>query len=242
MGAVVPWPGSPQGPGHIAWINTFTDPRTPNGRNAKGRFPFGNGKCFYEVDKLTSYINWANGTDNIKDQYFCLSRQNNAKMSRGKNKRLVPDRSSTGAGAVKAIWLDIDYGKEDSYGDLQEALKELLTFAVRVGLPPPSAIVSTGGGIHAYWINNDPMTPQEWRPYAEGLKALAIRYGLKADHNVTADVARILRVPGSLNHKEANPRPCQLLPQPLRLYDFATNLQLLPTITPVGKPRVDPPR
>jgi hypothetical protein len=239
MAAVVPWPGSPEDPGHIAWINTYVDKRTPTGRNSKGRFPFGNGKCFRNVSALCSYTNWANGTNNNKDQYFCLSRQKNTKMSKGKKPHAVPDRSALGAIAAKAIWLDIDYGKADGYQTLQEALKELLTFVQKVGLPAPSAIVSTGGGIHVYWINKDPLAPQEWRPYAEGLKALAVRQGLRADHNVTADIGRVLRLPGSFNHKEKTPRPCRLLPQPLKLYDFAAALKFLTEIAPVGQPRVE---
>jgi AAA domain len=246
MSAVVPWPGSPRDLGHIALINTLKDKKTPTGRNAKGRFVFGNGNCFTDVDKLTSYVNWANGTDFLKDQYFCLSRQRNTKQTKGNNKRTVPDRSSIGAVALKSIWLDVDYGKKDADGNpvgyqtLQETLKAVLGFAVKVGLPPPSAIVSTGGGIHAYWINQIEMTPDVWRPYAEGLKALAVQDGLHADHNVTADAARILRIPGSFNHKEEPPRPCTLLPQPLKLYDFATSLNFLTQITPLGQPHLKP--
>ncbi len=86
-------------------------------------------------------------------------------------------------------------------------------FSKAAGLPTPSAIVGSGGGLQPYWIDKVAMTPEEWRPYAEGLKALAAQH-LKIkpeDLGLTTDPARVLRVPGSFNHKLATPRPVQLV-------------------------------
>ena len=46
--------------------------------------------------------------------------------------------------------------------------------------------------------------------YAEGLKQLGIERGLKADWGCTTDSARILRVPGTFNHKSIPPKPVTL--------------------------------
>ena len=114
----------------------------------------------------------------------------------------------------KAIWLDVDVGKEGGYATLEEALKAAIKFRESIGLPPFSAIVGSGGGIHLYWISDVALTPANWRPYAEGLKALALQQGLKCDLGVTTDIARMLRVPGTFNHKTDQPRPVQLFNVP----------------------------
>jgi hypothetical protein len=87
--------------------------------------------------------------------------------------------------------------------------------------------VFSGGGIHIYWINKDPLTPQEWYPYADGLKQLLLANNIKCDSGLTTDSARILRVPGTLNYKYDPPRPVELAPGPIKLYDFTKKLAFL---------------
>ena len=47
----------------------------------------------------------------------------------------------------------------------------------------------------------------EWLPVAQGLKDMCIRHNLSADNGVTADAARVLRVPGTHNHKRGTQKP-----------------------------------
>jgi hypothetical protein len=60
-----------------------------------------------------------------------------------------------------------------------------------------------------------------WLPYARGLKQLLLANGIKCDTGLTTDCARILRVPGTLNHKYDPPAPLTLAPLPLVMYDFS---------------------
>ena len=237
MAAVVPWPASGNDAGWIALANGFVSKKFPGGRDPKtGKYPIGDGEPFNNVDALVSYVGRANRSHKIKDIFFCLSRQRDVDTDRPGTIRA---KRSTGAAlAVKAIWLDIDVGKQDGYQTVEEALKAAITFCEMVGLPPFSAIVGSGGGIHVYWISDKMLTPEDWRRYADGLKALAAREGLKCDLGVTTDVARILRMPGTFNHKLAKPRPCQLFNVPLTLYDFPSTLNFLTHIAPLGQPNV----
>jgi hypothetical protein len=57
--------------------------------------------------------------------------------------------------------------------------RSVLLFAKTVGLPNPSAIVYSGGGIHFYWISKTPLTPQKWAHYASGLKHLMLANAVK---------------------------------------------------------------
>ena len=87
-------------------------------------------------------------------------------------------------------------------------------------------IVNSGDGLHVYWISDVPLSPDEWRAYADGLEALLLREGVKCDAGLTTDVARILRVPGTLNHKYIPPQPVQLLHRGQQ-YNFGSHLASL---------------
>lgn len=89
---------------------------------------------------------------------------------------------------------------------------------VRIAFPnhPPSMIVGSGGGIYLYWLLEDPwiFADEEERAQAMAildgifftLSAVAHAQGLHVDK--VADLARVLRVPGSVNFKiKDNPRP-----------------------------------
>jgi hypothetical protein len=234
MGAVVPWPASSQDAGWVVMPNGYPDKNTASGRLPSGKYPIGAGRAFKTVDDFVNFVGWATQQHFYKDLFFCLSLQRDVATSR--NGKPKGKRSAAGAMALKAVWLDVDVGKEDGYPTLQDALKALIDFQQRNNLPKFSAIVASGGGLQPYWISKTAMTQDEWRPYAEGLKALAAsQLKIKPeDLGLTTDPARVLRVPGSFNHKLATPRPVQLLNLPLVTYDFPTQLGTLPQITPLA--------
>src|SRR5207344_853959 len=76
-----------------------------------------------------------------------------------------------------------------------------------VGLPRPSLLVySGGGGFHAYWVLEETIPLDEWRPLAGQLAEACRIHGVLADHNVTVNAAQILRIPGTQNNKYGAPR------------------------------------
>jgi hypothetical protein len=155
-------------------------------------------------------LEWVLSRPTTKDVYFCLSRQ--AQTNKNDRGKVVAMRRQENALALKAIWLDIDVKPPPKgYATLEEALDALAAFSKAAGLPPPSALVGSGGGLHVYWISDKPLTPDEWRPYAEGLKAAAINFGLRCDTQCTVNAAQVLRVPGTFNHKTTPLRPVKLL-------------------------------
>lgn len=110
---------------------------------------------------------------------------------------------------LNAFFLDIDCNPEkaetDGYpGGQEDGLAALRGFVDAYNLPSP-LIVNSGRGLHVYWLLDEPATPEEWLPVAEGLKEACITHGLKADPVVTSDVARVLRVPGTQNFKTTPP-------------------------------------
>jgi len=121
-------------------------------------------------------------------------------------------RAATNAQFIRALFLDLDCsgsaGEDDVkvYQSRQAALAALDAFLRASGLPTPW-LVSSGNGIHAYWPLTVNATIEEWKPIAENLKRLCIQHGLKIDPTVTADAARVLRVPGTHNWKKKNVKP-----------------------------------
>jgi hypothetical protein len=147
MSAVVAWPDTPQNPGWVALPYSYVDTKIPGGRNPKtGKYPITDGKPFKTVDELVSYAAWINTTTFNKDVWFCLSLQSQTKTSRTGKLRAV--RTAANAISVKALWLDIDVGKEGGYATVDEALKAAIHFRETMSLPPFSAVVGSGGGIH----------------------------------------------------------------------------------------------
>jgi predicted P-loop ATPase len=168
--------------------------------------------------------------------YFCLSQQATAGKLNG---HLEAARSGAAAVAFRAIWLDIDIkpGDPKCYATKSEAITAFGQFLEAAGLPGPTAVVMSGGGMHVYWINKRPMTQEEWRPYAEGLKVAAQTFGLKCDAGCTADAARVLRVPGTKNWKTDPPKPVFLQGMSEEDHDFPIDLKMLPLLAPKLKKR-----
>lgn len=193
---VLPWPrdGDP-GVVNLHW----TSPKGPGMR----------GRPYTNVAHFLSMAAWGSKhADSIKDIYFCLSLQ--SAVGETINGHARAHRSQQNALTLKAIWLDIDVKPDKGYVKLSEALDALAKFLNDAKLVRPTAIVFSGSGLHVYWISNKPLTVIEWRPYAEGLKAAVIKYGLKCDTGLTTDAARVLRVPGTLNYKTTPPKPVEL--------------------------------
>lgn len=97
-----------------------------------------------------------------------------------------------------AFWVDIDYKEVPE----EEAKAELYKFPLQ-----PSIIIASGGGLHVYWLLKEPHDAQDIRCEAI-MRGLAT--ALHGDHQAT-DVSRILRIPGTLNHKYKPPRPVTVL-------------------------------
>lgn len=91
------------------------------------------------------------------------------------------------------LHVDIDLNKIDLIGSVDELVNKLRGLRC-----PPSVIVATGHGVHAYWIFNDPVSFDEQARVEAALKLLADLLG--GDREPT-HVAAFLRLPGSHNTK-----------------------------------------
>ena len=102
------------------------------------------------------------------------------------------------------LWVDVDLDSGD-YESKDDAYRAICDFA-----PVPSVVIDSGGGLHALWritpIKVDSTTLPQLK---QTLKGLAM--ALKGDPHV-AELARVLRLPGTLNTKpKRNNAPCEII-------------------------------
>jgi len=101
--------------------------------------------------------------------------------------------------------------------------------------PSPSVIISSGGGWHLYWLLSDTtaITDQN-REQIRKIQDRWVRF-MGGDPGAK-DLARVLRVPGSTNHKYNPPRPVELIAQNALFYDLADLEMILPVDQTTTKP------
>jgi hypothetical protein len=116
--------------------------------------------------------------------------------------------------ALKSFWIDIDVKRAGdkktgatSYPTQADAIQWLAGFRRTMGLPKISMLVSSGYGLHAYWILEDPVTLGVWEPYGAALRSALIAHGFRCDPGISSDAIRILRPPGTVNMKSGTPAP-----------------------------------
>lgn len=137
------------------------------------------------------------------------------------------NRKGTNAHELKSLFLDLDCGPSKEYPTQKAAVDALRVFCKQLSLPKP-LMVNSGRGVHVYWPLTEAVSAERWVVEAERLKQACADNGLLADPAVTADVARILRVPSTHNYKGEPPLPVKLfgveMPKPVVLEDFTSKL------------------
>jgi hypothetical protein len=128
-----------------------------------------------------------------RDIYFALSTFEEAGSREAINSRLI-----------KAMFIDMD-----GYASKKEAAAALAQFMENTGLDALGTpwFVGSGGGLHVYWPLKEQLPTTVWKPVAENFKRLCKQEGMRIDMTVTADAARVLRVPGTRNHKKVYGTP-----------------------------------
>jgi hypothetical protein len=147
-------------------------------------------------------------------------------------------REAINAHHMRSFFFDIDIdpaGKGGKYRSKKEAVIALHAFMEATGLATLGDpwLVDSGGGVHVYWPLSADVLIADWQPVAERLKRTAVAHQLHIDKAVTADAARVLRMPGTLNFKYDPPRP-SAIKQTGYAFTLADIDSLLPTLEMLG--------
>jgi hypothetical protein len=141
----------------------------------------------------------------------------------GENHRCTSEKVAGLAG----FWADFDLRSEaHSKKPLPANIEEALSL-----IPPdlpPTTIISTGNGLHAWWLFQEPWVFENDQE-REAAITLAYRFQTLFQHNSSqrswafdrlADLARVLRIPGTTNAKDpAKPKPVEVYSVEGRRYE-----------------------
>jgi len=122
-------------------------------------------------------------------------------------------RKAANVHQMRAFFLDLDCGPKKDYADQTQALAALRGFCKQLKLPRPT-LVNSGRGIHVYWPLTEPVPRETWLPVAENLKRLLRTNSMRFDPVVITNTAQVLRPIGTHNHKDAPPKPVELVGPP----------------------------
>jgi len=126
--------------------------------------------------------------------------------------KTTENRKESNVAGACAFWVDVDCGDDKAaagkgYRTIEDAEQALNAFCATAHIPLPTHTVSSGGGLHLYWALTERLDAQLWKAMAAKLKALAKAQGFLADPSRTADIASVMRFPGTNNYKTGEARP-----------------------------------
>ena len=153
-------------------------------------------------------------------------------------------REAVHAQALRSIFIDMDCGVEAKTGKpkafptKRDANIALNAFMAVTGLDKLGKpwLVDSGGGVHAYLPLDRDVPVAQWKPVAEAFKRAASQHAFPIDVTVTADAARVLRMPGTLNWKYTPPAPVLLKKRGTVFAFDALEAVLEPYQAPLPKP------
>ena len=168
-----------------------------------------------EIAQVAGFLAWAasRGWDTYHAQAAFTTAEPNGFDKRG-NQKFKGERRGANVQRLRSFWIDLDVKRAGDkkaaatcYASLSDALTWLGGFRRALNLPRLSIAVQSGYGLHAYWTLEDPVTAQDWQPYADALKAALLAHGFRGDAGISADSVRLLRPPGTVNMKSGTPVP-----------------------------------
>lgn len=129
---------------------------------------------------------------------------------------------------LRCFKLDLDAGEkklatqgpEKVYQDQADALAAFQAFTQATGLTP-SITVSSGEGLHVYYVLDADVKPDQWQPVSKAFHKFCKGHGLKVDAAVTSDHSRVLRPVGTLHPNGRRVEVLECTGKVYSLYEFA---------------------
>ncbi|GIJ51297.1 hypothetical protein Val02_81830 [Virgisporangium aliadipatigenens] len=169
-----------------------------------------NGKAFADLDAATKYVQYLDGEGREGIYARVTTLRPGPRTGRG---------GADDSAALPALWADVDIaGPGHAEHDLPPDVPAVEQLLATSGLPTPTLTVHSGGGVYPIWLLDQP-----WVLTADDLdaaKALAKDWQAVIEHAAAThgwrygrgvgDLARVLRVPGTINRKAGLARPCAI--------------------------------
>lgn len=158
---------------------------------------------FVSLGELEAVVSTYLKNRQIPDLYFAVGLQSQ-----------LPAYNASGRGvandivAIPGLWHDLDCREGEHSQASLPSNEAAMNFLAEMPLQP-SIIVNSGGGLHAYWLLREPWvfnSSSDWESatqlsfgFQHAIQEWGNRRGWQFD--LTADLSRLLRVPGTLNAK-----------------------------------------
>jgi AAA domain-containing protein len=160
-----------------------------------------------ELDKATRQIEIYSGK---VDTYLSIGTHEAPQETRGGESTVI---------SIPGFWADLDIGElGHKPASLPNPSNETDALSIVDSLPEASLMMNSGGGLQGIWLFDEPWIFEDAADKAAAKKAIQEWGNLLEDKGRTlgyhvdkiADLARILRVPGSMNHKAGTTRPVEI--------------------------------
>lgn len=162
---------------------------------------------WFETSRIDAAERTINKYADRADLYLSVSTHVEPQQTRGGESSVI---------SIPGFWADLDIGEVGHKpASLPNPPNETAALSIVEGLPEPSMLMHSGGGLQAFWLFDTPWVFNEPADKAAAKKAiqewgnlLENKGQLLGFHiDKVADLARIFRTPGSINHKEGLKRP-----------------------------------
>lgn len=188
---------------------------------------YGDAKGLLHICSTSSWSGWTYGPDEYEaalDKIRNLDRVGTEGIyARATTLSEAPKKHSRGAESLSrefvGCWADLDIagpGHKTTLPlppDVDSAMHIIATS----GLPEPTLWVHSGGGLYPWWMLRQPVTIDDiedvkalttgWQKIIEeASRKLGYSYGAGV-----GDLARVLRIPGTVNRKAGRERPCRIM-------------------------------
>lgn len=174
----------------------------PNGNVVLGIPKKDNGREWWQNRKFTTIAEAAAEAvklDQTEEVYVAINTFNDwYKDDKGKHKIRTQDNVAW----CRSLYddYDVDPDDEKKYETKMHALRDIGKLAQALRLTP--TVVDSGGGYHSYFHLEDVVDVATWNELAALKRDITTFLGMKTDHAVDMDAARVLRPVGTHNKKE----------------------------------------
>lgn len=110
------------------------------------------------------------------------------------------------------LWADLDFGTDGHKGaNLPPTAEDAEALIAEAGLPAPSVLIHSGGGLYPLWKRSQAAWAGRLSVNIQAvIEVASAKHGWSYGTGIS-DMARVLRLPGSVNRKVATPRPCRVI-------------------------------
>lgn len=134
--------------------------------------------------------------------------------------------------AVEFLHVDVDPDKRRPLAEERARLHDLFGPRLPAGVPAPSILIDSGGGLQGFWRLAAPMpiggSPERYEEAARYNQQLEVLFGADACHNVD----RIMRLPGTVNWPDARKRAAGRAPALAAVIGLSATTYPLTAFTP----------